>query len=113
MSGVACCNFDDFVNAMADETRQRILALLQARELSVGDLTQHFPVTQPTISHHLAVLRHANLVIARHDGRQTFYRSNPACVVECCQEILHRFDSHWQESPGRMASRDEGSQHRG
>jgi DNA-binding transcriptional ArsR family regulator len=49
-------------------------------------------VTQPTISHHLALLRRANLIVARHAGRQTFYRANPACVVECCQEILSRFN---------------------
>src|SRR3972149_5921733 len=92
MSGVTCCDFDDFVKAMADETRQRILALLREREMSVGELTEHFTVTQPTISHHLALLRRANLVVARHEGRQTFYRANPVCVVECCQEILSRFN---------------------
>ena len=92
ISQVTCCDFDDFVKAMADETRQRILGLLQGDEMSVGELKEHFPVTQPTISHHLALLRRANLVVARHDGRQTFYRANPACVVECCQEILSRFN---------------------
>ncbi len=91
MNDSRCCDFDDFAKAMADETRQRILTLLQAGELSVNELTGHFSVTQPTISHHLAVLRHANLVIARHAGRQTFYRANPACGVECCDEILSRF----------------------
>jgi len=92
MSAVTCCDFDDFLRAMADETRQRILALLREREMSVSELTEHFYVTQPTISHHLALLRRANLVVARHEGRQTFYRANPACVVECCGEILSRFN---------------------
>lgn len=92
MSGVTCCDFDDFVKAMADETRQSILTLLQEREMSVGELTEHFSVTQPTISHHLALLRRANLVVLRRDGRQTFYRVNPACVIECCGEILSRFN---------------------
>jgi ArsR family transcriptional regulator len=86
-----CCDFDDFVKAMADETRQHILTLLQAGEMSVSELHEHFTTTQPTLSHHLAVLLHANLVTARHAGRQTFYRANPACVSECCDEILRRF----------------------
>ena len=76
---------------MADETRQRILTLLQAGEMSVSELHEHFTTTQPTLSHHLAVLRRANLVMARREGRQTLYRANPACVSECCVEILRRF----------------------
>ena len=91
MTEPRCCDFDDFVKAMADETRQRILTLLQTGEMSVSELNEHFATTQPTLSHHLAVLRRANLVIARHAGRQTFYRANPACVSEGCVEILRRF----------------------
>jgi DNA-binding transcriptional ArsR family regulator len=92
MAQVTCCAFADFATAMADATRQRILVLVQERELSVSELTQHVSVTQLIVSHHLAVLRHANLVSGRQDGRQTFYRANQACVVECCQEILARFN---------------------
>ncbi len=92
MTKVLCCDFDDFVKAMADDTRQRILTLVREREMSVAELTEHFSVTQPTISHHLALLLRAQLVSARHDGRQTFYRANPACVAECCQEILSRYN---------------------
>ncbi len=76
---------------MADETRQRILILLQVGEMSVSELKEHFAVTQPTISHHLALLRRAKLVTARHEGRQTFYRANQACVSECCVELLKQF----------------------
>ena len=91
MTEPPCCDFDDFAKAMADDTRQRILTLLQAGEMSVSELNEHFTTTQPTLSHHLAVLLRANLVTARHAGRQTFYRANPACVSECCGEILKRF----------------------
>ena len=91
MTELHCCDFDDFVKAMADETRQRILILLQAGEMSVSELHEHFTTTQPTLSHHLARLRRAHLVIARREGRRTFYRANPACVGECCNEILQRF----------------------
>ena len=92
MNKALCCSSDDFLRAMADETRQRILTLLREREMSVTELNEHFAVTQPTISHHLAILRRAKLVGLRHEGRQTFYRANPACVVECCGEILDRFN---------------------
>ena len=91
MTDPHCCHLDDFAKAMANETRQRILALLQAGEMSVFELNEHFTTTQPTLSHHLGILRHANLVTARHEGRQTFYRANPNCVSECCVEILRQF----------------------
>jgi len=87
----SCCDFNDFAKAMADETRQRILSLLQHGELNEGDIVSHFNLTQPTISHHLTLLRNANLLTARHDGKYVFYRANPACVTECCGEILSRF----------------------
>jgi ArsR family transcriptional regulator, arsenate/arsenite/antimonite-responsive transcriptional repressor len=91
MNKVTCCDFNDFIKAMADETRQRILTLLQEGEMSVNDLAEHIKLTQPTISHHLAVLRNSNLVLYRREGRQTFYRANPACGIECCKEIRQRF----------------------
>ncbi len=76
---------------MGDDTREQILVLLRDREMSVNDITQHFALTQPTISHHLAVLRHAHLVATRRDRQQILYRANPDCVVACCREICSRF----------------------
>ena len=92
MSNVSCCNFDDFANAMADETRQHILSLLQEGEMNESELVSRLDLTQPTISHHLAVLRRANLVQTRRQGKYVFYRANPACVIECCGQILSRFN---------------------
>ncbi len=92
MNRISCCELDEFLAAMSDETRQHILALLRVREMSVSELTEHFVVTQPTISHHLAILRRAHLVNARREGRQTFYRANPECVAACCREIQTRFN---------------------
>ncbi len=91
MANMTCCEFDDFLKAMADETRRRILVLLQEREMNVSELTERLSVTQPTISHHLAILRRANLVRPRREGQQRFYRANSACVIECCGELLTRF----------------------
>ncbi len=91
MTHITCCQLDEFLLAMSDETRQRILALLRDREMSVNELTEHFAVTQPTISHHLGILRRARLVSTRRDGQQIFYRANPECVAACCREIQTRF----------------------
>jgi len=88
-----CCDVDDFIKAMADETRQRILNLLQHGERNVGELTEALGLTQPTVSYHLAILHHAGLVIRRSEGKQVFYHPNPACVADCCREIQTRFSS--------------------
>lgn len=86
-----CCEFDTFLRAIADETRQHILQMLKDREMSVSEICTAFKLTQSTISHHLAVLRLANLVTPRHDGKWIYYRINPNCIVEGCQEILDRY----------------------
>ena len=86
-----CCDLDAFLRAMSDETRQRILSLVLEGEMSVTEIQEQLPVTQPTISHHLAILHRANLVSRRRVGKQVFYRINPDCVPKCCSEILVRF----------------------
>ncbi|MFQ5420526.1 MAG: ArsR/SmtB family transcription factor [Anaerolineae bacterium] len=91
MNPVSCCDFEDFLRAIANATRQQILHLLQGGEMSVSDLCAHFDQQQPTISHHLTLLRQANLVTTRHDGKWIYYQANQVCVTECCQEILTRF----------------------
>lgn len=56
MNRITCCELDEFLEAMSDETRERILVLLRDCEMSVNELTEHFALTQPTISHHLGIL---------------------------------------------------------
>jgi len=98
VSRATCCDFNDFVKAMADETRQRILTALQAGEMSESDIVARLDVKQPTISHHLALLRRANLVSVRRQGKYVFYRANLACVTKGCSEIL----SHFKIPSGRL-----------
>ncbi len=66
--------------------------------MNEGDIVSHFNLTQPTISHHLTLLRNANLVTVRQEGKYVFYRANPACVTECCDEILSRFKIQRRET---------------
>ncbi len=97
VKNTSCCGFDDFLKAMADVTRQRILTLLQAGEMNESDIVAQMNLTQPTISHHMSLLRRANLVSSRREGKYVFYRANPACVTECCGEILSRYNAHHRE----------------
>jgi ArsR family transcriptional regulator len=58
---------------------------------SVGDLARDLGVTQPTVSHHLALLREAGLVDVRRQGRRTFYTLNQERVAECCGRLAARY----------------------
>lgn len=90
-----------FCKALGDETRQRILEILQAEgEKCVGDLVDLFNVSQPTISHHLNFLKQANLVTSRREGKQIYYRANRDNIVECCGMLFTKFvptDIHLNE----------------
>lgn len=81
----------DFAKALADDTRQQIMNLCCCGWISVSEIVQQLNVTQPTISHHLAVLRDAGLVSMREDGRQTFYMLNQDRIAFCCGQLVTRF----------------------
>ena len=80
-----------FAKALADPTRQEIMELICCRALSVGDIVDAVGVSQPTVSHHLAILREAGLVNVRSEGKQTFYSLNQGRVVSCCGNLIEVF----------------------
>jgi ArsR family transcriptional regulator len=80
-----------FAKALADETRQKIMGLCCCEWLSVNGIVEKTNVTQPTVSHHLAVLREAGLVDVRAEGKRTFYTLNQDRVVECCGQLMIKF----------------------
>ena len=90
----------DFAKALADETRQRIMQFCCCEWRSVGEITDKMGVAQPTVSHHLAILREAGLVDVREEGRQTFYTLNQDRVVFCCGQLMSAF------APEQQATRD-------
>jgi ArsR family transcriptional regulator, arsenate/arsenite/antimonite-responsive transcriptional repressor len=80
-----------FAKAIADETRQKIMNLVCCNSLSVSEIVEKLDVSQPTVSHHLAILREAGLVDTRDEGRQTFYSLNQERVAVCCGQIMLTF----------------------
>jgi DNA-binding transcriptional ArsR family regulator len=60
--------------ALSDPTRRRVLQLLRERPLSAGELSEHFPVSKPTMSAHFSVLQEAGLIQAEKSGRTIYYR---------------------------------------
>jgi ArsR family transcriptional regulator len=80
-----------FAKAIADETRQKIMSACCCCWLSVNEIVEKVGFTQPTISHHLAILRDAGLVHIREEGKQTFYSLNQDYVASCCGQVMLKF----------------------
>jgi ArsR family transcriptional regulator len=80
-----------FAKALADDTRQKIMHLVCCKWLSVNEIVEKLHVTQPTVSHHLAVLREVDLVNIREEGKQTFYSLNQRRVAMCCGNLMIKF----------------------
>jgi ArsR family transcriptional regulator len=80
-----------FAKTMADETRQHIMRLLCCEWLCVSDVVEKTGVSQPTVSHHLGVLRSAGLVSTRREGKQIFYTLNQDAVASCCGVLIRDF----------------------
>ena len=62
------------IHLLADATRLKILLMLAEREMNVAELQGQLRCPQPTVSHHLGLLRMANMVYARRAGKKVFYR---------------------------------------
>ena len=80
-----------FAKALADETRQKIMRLCCCQRLSVSEIVEQLNVTQPTVSHHLAILRKAGLVQVTEEGKQTYYSLNQEAITVCCGNLIENF----------------------
>jgi ArsR family transcriptional regulator len=68
--------------ALADPTRREILDLLRQGEMTAGALAEKFDMTKPSMSHHFAVLKDADLITSRRDGQQIWYGLNTTVVQD-------------------------------
>ena len=68
--------------ALSDPSRRQILELLADGELTAGEIAEHFAMTKPSISHHLNILKHAELVTAERQGQNVVYRINMTVLQE-------------------------------
>ena len=78
-------------SALADPTRQKIMDACCCCWLNVSEIVEAVDVGQPTVSHHLAILREAGLVHVRQEGKHTYYSLNQEKVMLCCGQIMRVF----------------------
>ncbi len=67
---------NDLFKAMSDKTRRDILDLLKTRDMSAGEIASAFPISAASISHHLNILKQADLVASVRDGQNIIYSLN-------------------------------------
>lgn len=72
----------DTLRALADPTRREILTLLRAGPLTAGQIAEKFPVSAAAVSRHLSVLKEADLVRDRRDGKYIYYELNASVLEE-------------------------------
>jgi DNA-binding transcriptional ArsR family regulator len=77
-----------FFKALADESRLRIVGFLAARERSVQELAELLKLKEPTVSHHLAILRGIHLVVARADGTTRWHALDPQALRQMSRTLL-------------------------
>ncbi len=79
-----------FCKAMADESRLKIVGLLSTAEHSVQQLASILELKEPTVSHHLAVLKQLDLVRLRADGNFRWYRLNEEVLGKISRAVFSR-----------------------
>ena len=79
---------DKLFKALNDPTRREILVLLRKKDLNAGEIADQFNISKPSISHHLDLLRQADLVLAEKDGQFVNYSLNTSVLDECLAWLL-------------------------
>lgn len=77
--------------ALADPTRHKILTLLKKKDMSAGEIGSHFDMTAPSISHHLNILKQADLVTSRRDGQEIIYSLSISTFEELTDIMINFF----------------------
>ena len=70
------------LRAIGDPTRRTILNLLKKRCLSAGEIAAHFEMSLPAVSKHLSVLKEAELIRDRREGKFIYYELNASVLEE-------------------------------
>jgi ArsR family transcriptional regulator, repressor of sdpIR and other operons len=83
---------DSVFKAMADPNRREILNLLKKKDMPVKEIAQNFNITLASISHHLAILKRANLVVSERQGQMIVYSLNLSVFEEVVKAFMKFFN---------------------
>jgi len=86
--------------ALGDPTRRQIIELLRKRDMTAGEIADYFSISKPSISHHLDLLKQANVVLSIKEGQFITYSLNTTVFDEMVKWIIDISDK-----PGKKNSR--------
>lgn len=90
-------NLNDLFKTLADESRIRLVLLLQQQELTVAELAEITRLAQPRVSTHLSTLKKLNVVQVRKQGVSSFYRLNSEQLDEQFNGLLELVQNHYAD----------------
>jgi len=79
---------NNLFKALNDSTRRQILELLKEKDLTAGEIADHFNISKPSISHHLDLLKQADLVTNIRQGQFIYYSLNMSVFEEVIQWLM-------------------------
>jgi DNA-binding transcriptional ArsR family regulator len=91
---------NEVLKALADPTRREVLRLLRGGEMTAGELSKRFDLSKPSMSHHFATLKHADLVGSRREGQQVVYFLNTTVVEDVLTLLYGLFSTPTGEAKG-------------
>lgn len=74
--------------ALSEPNRQKIIDILKKREMPVSEIAGELNITLATLSHHLDILKRADLISGRREGQQIFYSLNLSIIEELTGDII-------------------------
>ena len=91
--------------ALSDPTRRRILELLRDGDKTAGELAEHFDMSKPSLSHHLATLRSAGLVSDERHGQNIVYSLNTTVLPDLIGWFMGFASPNQDEAPKKESEK--------
>src|SRR6266850_6101044 len=92
--------------ALDDPTRRRILELLREKDMTAGEIADCFAISKPSISHHLDLIKQADLIVAEKNGQFIVYSLSSSVLDDCISWLmkLKKKGLRYEKTKNRMAA---------
>lgn len=90
---------NDLFKALSDPSRRKIIQLLKEGDLTAGEIADHFDMAKPSISHHLNLLKQANLVLSQKQVQNVIYSLNTTTLQDALSfffDLINKGDSDYE-----------------
>ena len=79
---------NNLFKALNDETRRQIIELLKDKDMNAGEIADQFNISKPSISHHLDILKRADLITSQKKGQFIVYALNTTILEDLLSWVL-------------------------